>query len=130
LCENLTFIGYLCEICSMCKNMAIWCLDCVSKVCVVSQAFCSVSDGHYTESGNYSVSGEEKGRRALIMCVSHLKKRETLLLHASLILRKGRRVKTANRKFSTGHLQDRTHVPVWTHAACNPRGVVWSTSYF
>jgi hypothetical protein len=23
LCENLTFIGYLCEICSMCENMAI-----------------------------------------------------------------------------------------------------------
>jgi hypothetical protein len=23
LCESLTFIGYLCEICSMCENMAI-----------------------------------------------------------------------------------------------------------
>jgi hypothetical protein len=23
LCENLTFIGYLCEICSLCENMAI-----------------------------------------------------------------------------------------------------------
>jgi hypothetical protein len=37
---------------------------------------CSVSDGHYTESGNCSVSGEEKGRHALVTCVSHLKKRE------------------------------------------------------
>jgi hypothetical protein len=25
LCENLTFIGYLCEICSMFENMAIYC---------------------------------------------------------------------------------------------------------
>jgi hypothetical protein len=23
LCENLTFNGYMCEICSMCENMAI-----------------------------------------------------------------------------------------------------------
>jgi hypothetical protein len=23
MCENMTFIGYLCEICSMCENMAI-----------------------------------------------------------------------------------------------------------
>jgi hypothetical protein len=26
MCENMTFIGYLSEICTMCKNMAIWCL--------------------------------------------------------------------------------------------------------
>jgi hypothetical protein len=24
LCEKLTFIGYLCEICSMCENMTIF----------------------------------------------------------------------------------------------------------
>jgi hypothetical protein len=23
MCQNMTFIGYLCEICSMCENMAI-----------------------------------------------------------------------------------------------------------
>jgi hypothetical protein len=42
LCANLTFIGYLCEICSMCENMVI-------------------SDGYYTESGNCSVADQEKG---------------------------------------------------------------------
>jgi hypothetical protein len=45
------------------ENMA---LCSVSKVCVVSEVLCSVSDGHDIESGNCSVSGE---------------KRETLLLH-------------------------------------------------
>jgi hypothetical protein len=58
----------------MCENMAL-CL--VSKVCVVSRALCSVSGGHCTESGNCSVSGEEKGRHDLITRVSDLKKRET-----------------------------------------------------
>jgi hypothetical protein len=52
LCEKLTFTGYLCEICSMCENMAIWCLGSVSDVCAVSEALCSVSDRHYTESTN------------------------------------------------------------------------------
>jgi hypothetical protein len=44
----------------MCENMAI-------------------SDGHYNEFGNCSVSDEEKERRALTMCVSYLGKgRRTL----------------------------------------------------
>jgi hypothetical protein len=60
LCENLTFIWYLCE------NRAI------SKVCAVSEVLCSVSDGHYNESSNCSIYDEEKGRRANEMCVSHL----------------------------------------------------------
>jgi hypothetical protein len=62
LCENLTFIWYLCE------NMAI------SEVCAVSEVLCLVSDGHYTESGNCSISDEEKGRHALGTHVSHLSK--------------------------------------------------------
>jgi hypothetical protein len=44
LCENVTFIGYLCEICSMCENMAIRCLDSISEVCAVSEVLCSVFD--------------------------------------------------------------------------------------
>jgi hypothetical protein len=59
LCENLTFIGYLCEICSMCENLTfIWYLCqnmVISEVCVVSEVLCSVSDGHYTEFGNCSI---------------------------------------------------------------------------
>jgi hypothetical protein len=60
LCENLTFIGHWCEICSMCKNIVIWCPGSASEVCVVSEALCSVSDEHYTESSKCSVSDEEK----------------------------------------------------------------------
>jgi hypothetical protein len=59
LCKNFTFIGYLCEICSTCENMV------VSDVCAVSELLCSVPDGHYTKSGNSSVSDEEKGRCAV-----------------------------------------------------------------
>jgi hypothetical protein len=83
LCENLTFNGYLCEICSMFENMAICVtmrllldicvkyaqcvknLTSVSELCVVSEVLCLVSDRHYTESGNNLVSDEEKGRHAV-----------------------------------------------------------------
>jgi hypothetical protein len=37
---------------------------------------CLVASEHYTESGNSSVSDEEKGSRALTTCVSYLKQRE------------------------------------------------------
>jgi hypothetical protein len=63
----------LCEICSE------------TEVCAVSEALCSVFDGHYTESGNCSVSGEEKVRHALITRISHLKKMETRLYYAYLL---------------------------------------------
>jgi hypothetical protein len=49
----------------------------VSKMCAVSEVFCSVFDGHYTKSSNFLVSDEEKGRCALAMRVSHRKQRET-----------------------------------------------------
>jgi hypothetical protein len=77
LCENLTFIRYLCEICSMCENMIIWYLGSASEVCAVSEVLCSVSDGHYTKSDNCSVSDDEKGRRVLWGCVSYLRERKT-----------------------------------------------------
>jgi hypothetical protein len=64
MCEKLTFICYLCE------NMV------VSKVCAVSEVLCSVSDEHNTESGNCSISDEEKGRHTLDTRVSHRRKRE------------------------------------------------------
>jgi hypothetical protein len=50
----------------------------------ISKALCSVSDGHYTESGNCLVSDEEKGRRAFSMHVSHRRKRETRYIRARL----------------------------------------------
>jgi hypothetical protein len=64
LCENVTFIGYLCEICSMCDNMAIWCLGSIFEVYAISEVLCLVSNGHYTKSSNSSVSDEDKARRA------------------------------------------------------------------
>jgi hypothetical protein len=70
------FIGYLCEICSMCKNMVIWCLGSVSDVCAVPEVMCSVSNWHYTESDNSSISDEAKGRRAQATRVSYMR-RET-----------------------------------------------------
>jgi hypothetical protein len=53
MCENLTFIGYLCEIRSMCENMAN------SEACVVSEVLYLVPDGHYIEYDNCSVFNEE-----------------------------------------------------------------------
>jgi hypothetical protein len=53
----------------------------VSEVCVVSEVLCSVSDGHYTESGNCSIFDVEKGRRALDMCILHKRKREACQLN-------------------------------------------------
>jgi hypothetical protein len=55
----------------MCENMTF------SNVCAVSEVLCSVSDGHYTESGNCSVSDKEKGRCTLDTLVLHKRKRET-----------------------------------------------------
>jgi hypothetical protein len=83
LCENVTFIGYLCEICSMCENMAFWCLDSISEVCVVSKVLCSVSDGYHTKSGTRSISDEENGRRTQATCVSYKRRRETSPRNAS-----------------------------------------------
>jgi hypothetical protein len=57
----------------MSENMTISSLSSIFEVCAVSKALCSVSDGQYTE------SGEERGRHAIIMCLSHLKKKDTLL---------------------------------------------------
>jgi hypothetical protein len=69
----------------MCENMAISSLCSVSKVCAVSEALCLVSDGHYTESNNCSVSNEEKERRTLWGCVSYAKKRETRVMGVCLV---------------------------------------------
>jgi hypothetical protein len=73
LCKKLTFIGYLCEICSMCENMV------VSEVCAFFEVLCSVFDGHYTEYGKCSVSDEENGRHALATSISHRRKRRRVL---------------------------------------------------
>jgi hypothetical protein len=45
-----------------------------SEVCIISIVLCSVSDGHYTEFGNCSISDEEKERRTLGTRVSYLSK--------------------------------------------------------
>jgi hypothetical protein len=68
----------------MCENIDISCLCSISEVCAVSEVLCSVSDGHYTESGNSSVSDEEKGRRAHKMHVSFLR-RETCSRNTRLL---------------------------------------------
>jgi hypothetical protein len=52
----------------------IWLFD---VLCSISKALYSVSNGHYTESGNYYVSDGRKGRYALSRSVSHLMKNET-----------------------------------------------------
>jgi hypothetical protein len=56
-------------------------------ICVKYAEVCaiSVSDGHYTESGNSSVSDEEKGRRAHETRVSYLRRRETHPCNAHLV---------------------------------------------
>jgi hypothetical protein len=51
----------------------------ISEVSAVFEVLCSIFDGHYTESVNYSVFDDEKGRHDLTMCVSYLKKREMRL---------------------------------------------------
>jgi hypothetical protein len=85
LWKNLTFIGYLCEICSIWDNMAIWCLGSISDaMCAVSEALYSVSDGCYTESSNCSVSNEQKGRHTLTRRISHMRKRATHVMGACL----------------------------------------------
>jgi hypothetical protein len=54
-------------------------------VCAVSEVLCSISDGHYTESGNSLVSDEEKGRHAHEMLVSYLRRIETRPRSAHLL---------------------------------------------
>jgi hypothetical protein len=56
------------------QRVKIWHLGSISEaLCAIFKALCSVSDEYYTESGNYSVSDEEQGRRALPRHVSHLR---------------------------------------------------------
>jgi hypothetical protein len=50
------------------------------EVCAVS-----ISDRHYTKSGNSSVSGEEKGRHTHKMCILYLRRRETCPSNARLV---------------------------------------------
>jgi hypothetical protein len=121
LCENLIFIGYLCEICLMYGNMAIcvkiWLLlnICVKYAqcviiwpfdilvlflkCAVSEALCLVFNGHYTGSANCLVSDKEKERHALTMRISHLRQRETHIMGMHLFLLNCAK-KSINRIFS------------------------------
>jgi hypothetical protein len=103
-----------------------WCLGSVSEVCVVSEALCLVSGGHYTESSNSLVSDEENVRRARAMRVLYLRKvRHAHRMHV-LYPRKGRRThrtcvsllhnmhkKNSYRIFSKGcSLRQRTTCPL------------------
>jgi hypothetical protein len=47
--------------------------------CAVSEVLYSVSYGHYIESGNCTISDEEKGRRAIATCLSYLGKGRHML---------------------------------------------------
>jgi hypothetical protein len=81
----------------MCENMV------VSEVC-------AVSNGHYIESGNCSVSDEEKGRHTLVGRVS---------LFINCVK------KIVHKKFYTGPLLSYTWpVHVWTCAAGSSGGAV------
>jgi hypothetical protein len=90
LCEKLTFIGYLCEICSKCDNMAIWCLGSISHaLCAVSEALYLASEekGEAPMKRVSCISG--KVRRALWGCVSILlnctkKEWQQIILHTML----------------------------------------------
>jgi hypothetical protein len=55
------------------------------------EVLCSVSNGHYTEFDNCSISNEEKGTRALNTRVSHLIKRRRVHFARVLHMGKGRR---------------------------------------
>jgi hypothetical protein len=63
----------------MCENMI------VSKVCAISKVWCSVPNGHCTESSNSSIFDENKGRHAHQTRVSYLNKRETHFMGARLL---------------------------------------------
>jgi hypothetical protein len=99
-CENLTFIGYLCEICSMCEicsfvwkfyfhwifvwNMLnVWKHGhlmswlCFWSVCSFWSLVVQFLMDTILNLTMCSVCGEEKGRRVLTRCISHLRKRET-----------------------------------------------------
>jgi hypothetical protein len=56
-----------------------------SEACAVFEVLYSVSGGHYTESGNSSVSNEEKGRHTHATRVSYLRRRETHPHNAHLV---------------------------------------------
>jgi hypothetical protein len=73
----------------LCENMAIDVLVLFLK-CAVSEVLCLVSGGHYTESGNSSVSDEEKGRHAHTTHVLYLRKGRHTHGMRILYLRKGR----------------------------------------
>jgi hypothetical protein len=72
----------------MCENMVVF------EVCAVFEVLCSVPDVHYTESGNSSISDEDKGRHASPISIkrrhalwgriSYLNKREMLIMGAHL----------------------------------------------
>jgi hypothetical protein len=58
-------------------DISMKCAQCVKiwlfmKCVQFTEVLCSVSNGHYIEFGNYSISDEEKGRCALGTRVSHL----------------------------------------------------------
>jgi hypothetical protein len=54
------------------------------------KVLCSVSDGHYTEFGNYSIYDEEKGRRTIGTRVSHLIKWRCVHFARASHMEKGR----------------------------------------
>jgi hypothetical protein len=148
LCENFTFIGYFCEICSMCENMA------VSKVCLVSWSFvfnfwwsmcsfpevlCSVSgEAKGIHAYRMLIWHPSKGRRAYKTCVSHLSKRRRVLWRCvSLLLNMQKKeslhiilhgnAPCANTHHARWHAYVKVHVPTDT-CGLSARSTTWSTS--
>jgi hypothetical protein len=84
-------------------------------VCAVSEVLCSVSGKHYTESGNSSISDEEKGRRVHAMRVLYMRKgRHTHGTRVSLLHDMHKKERLQN--MLQGMLLAPTHnMPVGTH---------------
>jgi hypothetical protein len=76
-------------------DISMKCAQCVKiwlfmKCVQFTEVLCSVSNGHYIEFGNYSISDEEKGRRALGTRISHMEKERHALTRHVLHMGKGR----------------------------------------
>jgi hypothetical protein len=126
LCENLSYIGYWCEICSMCENMA------VSEVCAISEVLCSVHNGHYIESSNWSISDEEKEKgdapTKLASCISGMRISLLLNMHKKISIDYSPpNAPCANTQHARWHTYMHVCVPMGT---CGPgaRSTAWSTS--
>jgi hypothetical protein len=93
-------------------------------VCVVSEVLCSVSDGHYTESNNYSISDEEKGETRVVEArlpfTSYAKKEYLQIILQRILL-------VPTHSMTVGS-HTRMYVCQWSLCRPGARSTAWSTS--